>query len=87
MQDRKRLEEQITQDEKISAQVSDLDTLLELMREGEDVSPDIESGIKSLSAYLAMLETGMLLSGQNDSASAIMTIHPGAGGTESQDWA
>ncbi len=29
----------------------------------------------------------MLLSGENDSLSAIMTIHPGAGGTESQDWA
>ncbi len=29
----------------------------------------------------------MLLSGENDSKSAIITIHPGAGGTESQDWA
>jgi peptide chain release factor 2 len=87
MQERKRLEEQIAQDEKIAAQVSDLDTLLELGREGEDVSSDVEGGLKSLSAYLAQLETGMLLSGQNDGASAIVTIHPGAGGTESQDWA
>ena len=29
----------------------------------------------------------MLLSGENDARSAIVTIHPGAGGTESQDWA
>ncbi len=87
MQERKRLEEQIAQDEKIAAQVSDLDTLLELGREGEDVSKDMEGGLKSLTAYLAQLETGMLLSGQNDAASAIVTIHPGAGGTESQDWA
>jgi protein subunit release factor B len=33
------------------------------------------------------LETAMLLSGENDAARAIVTIHPGAGGTESQDWA
>jgi peptide chain release factor 2 len=87
MQERKRLEEQIDQDSKIAAQVSDLDTLLELAREGENVSAEIEGGLKSLSAYLARLETAMLLSGPNDGASAIVTIHPGAGGTESQDWA
>jgi peptide chain release factor 2 len=87
MQERKRLEEQVAQDVKISAQVSDLDTLFELMREGEDCSVDIERDMKSLGSYLALLETGMLLSGENDSAGAIVTIHPGAGGTESQDWA
>ncbi len=32
-------------------------------------------------------KTGMLLSGENDARDAIVTIHPGAGGTESQDWA
>ena len=87
MQERKRLEEQVTQDEKISAQVSDLDTLFELAQEGEDVTADIERDMKALTAYLSMLETGMLLSGPNDAASAIVSIRPGAGGTESQDWA
>jgi peptide chain release factor 2 len=87
MQDRKRLEEQIDQEAKISAQVSDIDTLIELGREGEAVSTEIEAGMKTLTAYLARLETSMLLSGPNDAASAIVTIHPGAGGTESQDWA
>ncbi|MEO5926949.1 MAG: peptide chain release factor 2 [Bryobacteraceae bacterium] len=87
MQDRKRLEEQVAQDSKIAGQVEDLDTLFELMKEGENVSADIERDMKTLTADLARLETGMLLSGENDSASAIVTIHPGAGGTESQDWA
>ena len=87
MQDRKRLEEQVAQDDKISAQVSDLDTLFELAREGENVNGDIERDMKTLTGHLSQLETGMLLSGENDSASAIITIHPGAGGTESQDWA
>jgi peptide chain release factor 2 len=87
MQDRKRLEEQITQDQKISSLTSDLDTLFELAREGENVSGDLEREIKDLSGYLEKLETQMLLSGENDARSAIVTIHPGAGGTESQDWA
>ncbi len=87
MQDRKRLEEQVAQDVKISGLIGDLDTLFELGREGEDVTGDLEREMKSLGGYLEKLETQMLLAGENDSASAIITIHPGAGGTESQDWA
>jgi peptide chain release factor 2 len=87
MQDRKRLEEQIDQEVKIRAMTSDVDTLFELAKEGENTAPDIEREIRSLSGYLEILETQMLLSGENDSKSAIVTIHPGAGGTESQDWA
>ena len=87
MQDRKRLEEQIGQDQKIAGLTSDLDTLFELAREGENVNGDLEREIRSLSGYLEQLETRMLLSGENDARSAIVTIHPGAGGTESQDWA
>ena len=87
MQDRKRLEEQIAQDEKIASLTSDLDTLFELAREGENVNADMERDMRGLTEYLGTLETKMLLSGENDARSAIMTIHPGAGGTESQDWA
>jgi peptide chain release factor 2 len=87
MQDRKRLEEQIDQETKISGLASDLDTLFELAREGENVNADLEREMRSLTAYLEKLETKMLLAGENDAKSAIVTIHPGAGGTESQDWA
>ena len=87
MQDRKRLEEQIAQEEKIAGLASDLDTLFELAREGENVNGDLEREMRSLTAYLEKLETKMLLAGENDARSAIVTIHPGAGGTESQDWA
>ncbi len=48
---------------------------------------DIERELKRYSEVLGKLETGMLLSGENDARDAIVTIHPGAGGTESQDWA
>jgi peptide chain release factor 2 len=87
MQDRKRLEESITADDRIRSLTDDLDTLFELAREGEDVSGDIVREMKEYGALLEKLETSMLLSGENDSRNAIMTIHPGAGGTESQDWA
>ncbi len=87
MQERKKLEAAIEQDRQLAALVSDIDTLLELGAEGEDVSADIEREIERLRRLTERLETEMLLSGENDHRSAILTIHPGAGGTESQDWA
>jgi peptide chain release factor 2 len=87
MQERKRLEQSIAEAEEVTRLTSDLDTLFELAREGENVNGDIEREIKTFAERLETLETGMLLSGRNDSKSAIMAIHPGAGGTESQDWA
>jgi peptide chain release factor 2 len=87
MQDRKRLEEALEHDSKIASLSSDLETLFELSREGEDVAAELERELKAFRAQLDQLETGMLLSGDNDARSAILTIHPGAGGTESQDWA
>jgi peptide chain release factor 2 len=87
MQDRKRLEEAIGHSERIAALTDDLDTLFELFREGEKVEPDITRELKTYEELLSKLETEMLLAGENDALPAIMTIHPGAGGTESQDWA
>ena len=87
MQERKRLEQAIADAEEVVRLTSDLDTLFELGREGENVAADLERELKNFAQRLDTLETGMLLSGTNDSKSAIMAIHPGAGGTESQDWA
>jgi len=87
MQDRKRLEEAIASESEVARLTSDLDTLFELGREGEDVSAELEREMRLFSERVDALETQMLLSGPNDSKSAIMAIHPGAGGTESQDWA
>ena len=87
MQDRKRMEEAIEHDVKVGAILSDLDTFFELAKEGEDVRGEIERELKPFAALLEKLETAMLLSGENDRLWCIVTIHPGAGGTESQDWA
>ena len=87
MQERKRLEQSVADEQRIATMASDLDTLFELAREGEDVNGDIARELKTFSEVIEKVETAMLLSGENDARSAIVTIHPGAGGTESQDWA
>ena len=87
MQERKRHEEAIQNAEVVVRATSDIETLFELAREGESVNGDLEREVNSLRHKLDELETGMLLSGENDARDAIVTIHPGAGGTESQDWA
>ena len=48
---------------------------------------DLQRELEGLGALVERLETETLLSGENDARNAIVTIHPGAGGTESQDWA
>jgi peptide chain release factor 2 len=87
MQERKRLEQAIENSARLGSVTSDIDTLFELSREGEDVNGDLQREMDSLTRWLEHLETVMLLSGENDARDAIITIHPGAGGTESQDWA
>src|SRR6202451_3210982 len=87
MQERKRLEQAIADEAEVARLTSALDTLFELGREGENVTAHLDREIQRFSERLEVLETGMLLNGPNDGKSAIMAIHPGAGGTESQDWA
>jgi peptide chain release factor 2 len=87
MRERKRLEGMLATEVELARRVSDLDAYFELGREGEDVSTDLRREIGSLRERVEKLETETLLSGENDARNAIVTIHPGAGGTESQDWA
>jgi peptide chain release factor 2 len=59
----------------------------ELSAEGEEVGQDIVSQFDKLKEQVLRIETQTLLSGENDRANAILTIHAGAGGTEACDWA
>ena len=87
MRERKRLEDMLSTEAELARRISDLDAYFELGREGEDVSADLRREVGSLRERVEKLETETLLSGENDARNAIVTIHPGAGGTESQDWA
>jgi len=61
--------------------------LVEWAESGEDVIADLTKGLDELGAEVETGETKKMLGGEHDRKNAIITIHPGAGGTESQDWA
>ena len=70
---------------------SDLDNFIEiknlLLQESDvELEKELESGIPKLEKEIEKLETSTLLSGKYDINNAIITLHPGAGGTEAQDW-
>ena len=87
MRERKRIESALADESELARRTQDVDAYFELSREGESVEQDLRREIDSLREVVEKLETKTLLSGENDARNAIMTIHPGAGGTESQDWA
>ena len=86
-QTRRALEQDIETQARLETKLSDLETYFELDREGEEVAADLGAGLSAAEAEVGQVESAVLLSGQNDRLNAIVTIHPGAGGTESQDWA
>src|SRR5208337_5333722 len=84
---RKRLSEKIEEDAKLAQRLADVDAYFELAREGEAVEGELGTELQTLRQELERLETEIILAGENDRLNAIVAIHPGAGGTESQDWA
>jgi peptide chain release factor 2 len=93
LRDRKRAEEQIAADEKLGSFAGDIETYINLAQEESnaeqrsDLLKDLSREIDTAENYIGELETKTLLSGETDHLNDIMTIKPGAGGTESQDWA
>ena len=87
LQRRRRLQDDIDLTESIHKQEADLAVLAEWAAAGEDVSGDLAAGLDRLEEQVEAAETKRILGGEHDRANAVMTIHPGAGGTESQDWA
>ena len=73
--------------------MSDIDTYFHLAEEEKDdaqrdsLLEDVSKELAAADTYVSSLETKTLLAGENDRLNAIVTIKPGAGGTESQDWA
>ena len=87
MREKKRLESALATHDELVRRTGDIEAYFDLAHEGEDVSAELRREVDSLRALVEKLETATLLSGDNDDRNAIVTIHPGAGGTESQDWA
>ena len=87
LQKRSTLEKKIQRQEQFETTIEDAGVLFEFAEQDEDSLVELRSLIDRLEHDLSQAETEMLLAGENDQLNAICTIHPGAGGTESQDWA
>ncbi len=87
MQQRSRLQRTIERQEKFETEVADAAVLFEFAEEDESSVNELRELLERLEHEILQAETETLLAGENDARNAICTIHPGAGGTESQDWA
>ena len=87
LQRRKSVEGDRALAESLRRQTDDLSVLVDWARQGEDVSADFSRALESYARDVQSAEIRTMLSGDLDRKNAIVTIHPGAGGTESQDWA
>jgi peptide chain release factor 2 len=84
-----KLERELQQWHDIEMKLSDVTTLLDLAQESGDagLERELAAELDQFEPLLAALRVEHLLSGELDQNNAILAIHPGAGGTESQDWA
>lgn len=73
--------------ESVETKVGDLETLFEFFEAGEASDAEVDAEYDSTLKALEELEFKKMLSGEEDQLNAILEINPGAGGTESQDWA
>jgi peptide chain release factor 2 len=77
----------VERQEKFETEISDAGVLFEFAEEDEASLKELRQLLTRMEHEIGQAETEMLLAGENDARNAICTIHPGAGGTESQDWA
>lgn len=89
IQELKRLHEDVDPIARMQEQLADLEVTVTLAEEEEDevLLAEAQEKVKLLSIKMDQLELAILFRGRYDGHSAIISIHPGAGGTESQDWA
>jgi peptide chain release factor 2 len=89
IRERSELSRAVTRMAELATQAEELQVLLELADEADDGSLDAEitEGVATLRRELDEFELKVTLSGAHDGKPAVLSIHPGAGGTESQDWA
>ncbi len=89
LKEKSALERSLRELDLIAKRVDDLDAMIELAAEegGDSLQGELEAGMKAAETELAGAEIAALLSGPHDLTNAIVSIHPGAGGVEAQDWA
>ena len=73
--------------ERLSSEAAELDTMLEMAAEDADWRGELERALASLDRDMRKLQEEALFTGEYDSGPAVVGVHAGAGGTDSQDWA
>ena len=81
------LEKDISLRKNLIQKAEDVEVLFEFLNENQVEEEEVKKELKIFSNLLKEFELKLILNGDNDINDAIITIHPGAGGTESQDWA
>jgi peptide chain release factor 2 len=87
LQQRSRVQRTIERQEKFASEIADAGVLFEFAETDEASLHELRELLGRLEHEIVAAESETLLAGENDARNAICTIHPGAGGTESQDWA
>jgi len=88
MREKARLQKDIESYERPLRELKDAEDLLVMAEEegAEEFGEEVEAALDSVSTLVESLEFARMMSGPTDAAGAIVGIHAGAGGTESQDW-
>mgnify|MGYP000313843080 FL=1 len=81
------LEKDIALRKNLVQKAEDVEVLFEFLNENQVEEEEVKKELNTFSNLLKEFELKLILNGDNDSNDAIISIHPGAGGTESQDWA
>jgi peptide chain release factor 2 len=71
----------------LESEVADLGDLAEMAAEDEELAAELDGQLNAVEGRLAELEEARLFSGEYDAGDAVVSVHAGAGGTDSQDWA
>jgi peptide chain release factor 2 len=89
IQQKNNMERQLQSWSEMDRRMEDLDVMLELVEVERDAAMEgeLSTEIGKAEQALAKVRVNLLLNGEKDASNAIIAIHPGAGGTESQDWA
>jgi peptide chain release factor 2 len=87
LKEKKILQRDLDIGEKFNLAVDDIETYFSLLDEDPELIKEVEQELLSFEKLVEEAETRNYLSAENDTSNAFLSIHPGAGGTESQDWA
>jgi peptide chain release factor 2 len=85
--ERARAQRKLETFQSLEGEAGDLDVLLEMAADDADIRAELEASLDRLAREIGLLQEQALFTGEYDAGPAVVTVHAGAGGTDSQDWA